>query len=785
MAQTTRMLILAGAAALLLACGGGSGSSGGAGGGAGSGGGSPGPMGVEQTLPPKLSGREGDDSELKFQALGNDDIVTLSYRPEGGTEVAQLAIGPGLSETVRVPAGIAPDITIIASPARQHCRLSVDWQFQVMPREEVVSIECADRITVPDDLRLYPLQWAALPGVEVTDIQADLRVELSAGASVTELPFIVTDNTLLFVIPEASAGTGQVRFWHRNVVLASVSTEVLALPELDSQTFLDGWFASLFEDVEAALPVGSVGEWQAFYSQHALEFRQKFEALSQQEKDSVVRYLWANLSGVNEIVNPLQTQTKAMRGFAALSAGSVAACGQSAIKLAAFTALIVYGSVAGAELLGSLGLTGPAGAAVAVGGGLAIAAAVISLADKGQALARKTVETCAVFRGVLAGAEQDEATQRARVAGRMMPMNSPAIVSTRTLKLVHEQPYQTALRVRRTLSPNAAAAMRGLQRAMQPVSGLFGERLDWLYLFDFDARLPLQPSVALTVSGATIAAHELAVSADSMLSIKLGFATTPWPDRPVPFRITGELSAQDDWLAKQVPVSLDMEGYLSGKPPVAFDVVFNITPNEVFRLTAPTEFATSVTVTRSPRFGRVFSGVGLGEFHYFPDEHNTEEDSFEYEAANGFGAERGVVTLQVNDRCQLNEGSTWMWTCVYRFDSEGLVFTVHTGADGGYPWGRADKLFRLQRADDTPIAEHMIGEEYFEGALETVHTRKGGLGPDGLWHEENRNGCGEPSVYCGPIAAARSLVPLTISQPHDAASVYRYFEPYFRAAGVY
>ena len=778
MTQITKILILTGTTCLLLACGGG-------GSGGGKSGGAPQAFDVEQTLPPRLGGRAGDYGDLHFQAIGSEDVVTLSYRPTGGKAVAELSLSPGQSELLSLPAGIAPDIGLVSTPAGQYCHLSVDWQFQVMPREERITVDCFDRITVPENIDAYPLQWIALPGAGLADIQASLRVELIQDSTAADISFVVENDTLLFMMPDdVVADTGQLHVWHGGTRIAEAQVNITPIPQLNMSTFLDNWFLDLFEGVEDALPPGAVSPWQGRYNQEVQDLRQRFDALSGDEKELAARYLWANLNSMEHFLNP--PLLPARRGAFGLTASSVSSCGVAAIKLAGFTAATVFVGWGSVELLGSLGLTGPVAGVVAVGGGIAVAALMIKATDKARDMAKDMVEVCAIFRGLLGGNDNDGADNpAARVAGRATPRSNQPAVTTRTLHLVHGQPYETALRVRRVLPPNAIASLRGLQEALRPVSGFFDEGLDWLYLFDFDARLPLTPASGLSLYGTGMAANTLGLNGDSNLSIELVFTGQPLPERPVPFQVTGEATAYDAWLGKDVPVSLDLRGNLSGEPPVAFDVMFNIMPNEVFKLTVPMEFATSAIITRQPRHGRIFAGVGLGEFHYFPDEDNYEPDSFEYEAINGFGTERGLVTLTVNDHCKLNDGSDWMWTCTYNFRNEGVIFEVYTGTSMYPPWGRSDKHFMMRTSDGELILQHVVNEQYFNGTLDSVRTLKGWRGGDGHQYEEERMLCYDGVSPCSSVSWVRSLVPLTITHPFDAASVYRYFKPYLERASGY
>jgi hypothetical protein len=256
--------------------------------------------------------------------------------------------------------------------------------------------------------------------------------------------------------------------------------------------------------------------------------------------------------------------------------------------------------------------------------------------------------------------------------------DSSEVVITRKFDLLHEQPYQTALRVRRELPETVVRNLRSLQSTLQPISGLVGDRLDWLYLFDFDERIPVSRINTINVSGDNIRANTLTLGELSILSVELAFRDQPFPDRPVRFAITGDAEVHDTWLDNTVPVELNLTGHLSGKKPLAFDVTLNFRVEETLEFTLPTEFATTTSIVTGPLHGRVLPGAKLGEYRYIPDEDNGEQVSFVYEAQNSMGTARGTVTLIPLKACVYEVvADVETWRCHYEFPTaEGVLMAT-------------------------------------------------------------------------------------------------------------
>lgn len=668
-----RLLVLSGAVGLLVACGGGGGGSddskGGSDGNSGgnnssassvSSGSSSSAMG-SPGLPPMLSGRPGEFGDVVVQALGNLDAVEISYRPNGNDELKTLSLGPQQTQTLRLPSGIAPDMKLTSVPDRQHCELSVDWEFNVMPRNQVVEVECVDRFMLPVSIEAYPLQWVAFSGVSLADVKAELRVELLVGSTSQNIPFVIENNALLFMMPDLEPGAGQVKLWQGTTSLAQMPLTIKAIPTLNTATFVDGWFADQFDGVEDALSPEELSLWQAKYNAESMQFRNAFDALNDDEKLQVARYLWANLSAANELLNP-------PLGPLLLQKPSMQLCGKHVIELASFTTLVSSWSV-GAIALGA-SVTGPAAPAAVLASGLVVSAFTIKALNTIPTMVKNTVAACTDYRGE-SGLVGEDATDNlfSMNKSRLQKTSDTGATITRTLDLAHGQAYQTALRVKRVLPANLISGLGSLQIALQPISGMVGERLDWLYLFDFDERMLLSSVSSLGVTGEQIRANTLNFD-ESILSIELAFVGEPMPDQPVPFTITGVASTTDTWLGKTVDVSLDIKGHLTGKPPVAFDAQFHFASDEVFKFTVPVEFATSTKVVVKPEHGQVFDGVELGEFYYFPKMGSREHDSFEYEATSRLGSSKGKVTLTRQDDCTYQDSEYGrLWVCKYAFNT--------------------------------------------------------------------------------------------------------------------
>lgn len=685
-----RVLVLGGAVGLLVACGGGGGGGdkGGDTGGGNGGGSSSVSTGVSSSssstgtnpgvgfLPPPLTGRPGEVGDLHLVATGNREPVEVRYRPEGGVAVATVSVAPEETRSLTgLPAGISPDLTLTSVPTGQHCELSVDWRFQVMPRDEEITIDCTDRFLLPASISAYPLQWVALPGTALDSVASELRVELTHDSATTDIQFAIESGSLIFMMPDLQPGTGQVKLWQGDTAIAEVPLTVVAIPALNTATFLDGWFEDQLSGIEDVLSADELTDWQLQTSAQKTQLRSQFQSLSAEDQMIVARYLWANMEAINAFLNP--SVEFARGGAMHLQKASLLACTGHIIKLGSFTAAVGYVGL-GTVAVGSA-VTGPAAPVAAVASGLLVSAIAIKSAAKARVMVRETVAACSLYRSEPSLLDEILEGESSARRGRLQKAGATDVVITRKLDLAHQQPYQTALRVRRVLPANLISNVRTLQSILQPISGLLGERLDWLYMFDVDERLLLSSANDLNVTGEKITANTLNLDdAMSMFSVELAFVGEPLPDRPVPFVITGEANVHDSWLGEDVPVSLELKGHLTGKPPVAFNVNYSFKSRETFSFKLPVEFATSTVIVVNPEHGDLYNGVEVGEYFYFPDWDSTApQDSFEYEARSGLGTSKGKVTLTRQDNCTYQDTDYGrQWVCKYTYDTLERMLTV-------------------------------------------------------------------------------------------------------------
>lgn len=787
------------------------------------------PQGMEQSLPPSLTGYEGPPGELLLQAEGNRGPVTIGYRPLGQGMIDTVIVGPDEQVPLSLAVGVAPDLHLVSVPEGQHCELSVDWQFQVMPWEDAVSIACGELLVTPQQLHVYPLQWVALPGVELAQHRDGLRAQLTMAGSVpVSLELTVRDDALVFLVPDLISGTGELQVWFGDAEPTIIPIDVAPIPELDVSTFMANWWARL-DDVGALLDGDALASWRQHLAQKRGEIEPLFAALSALEQVAVVRYLWANLTAAEEALHePVMLARSAAR--------LLPDCGMAVIGLASYTAVHVLAAVGVAELTGLLTLTGPAAVVGVLLGGVAVAAILSEAVDGSRLRARKAVQICADYRGLVSGGVHDF-----DIMPQVAAKSGPAVITTTTLRLAHEQPYQSALRVRRVLPAELTQRIRGLQSALQPISGFFGERLDWLYLFDFDARLPLK-SAQLSVSGAHVKANTLVVQ-NSLLSVELAVTGEPEPDRLLPFRLAGSGEATDTWLGETLPVNIDLRGHLSGRKPLAFDVTLDVAPGDALRFTVPVEFATSTMIVTQAARGNVFHGDELAEYYYFPND-GFVTDQFQYRATNNAGSAEGTVTFRLMDQCQRQNSTQIACTYVFRdvgrmfkalaandepMEQGGVqswrVFSMHTlegellerhavyhyrheGEPAGGNWvvNRAERVVSSdngqwrssmidlhQGLDGSILQGHAFLETeatysdqrgvFFTSAACTnlpdyqTSSRSTGFSSDdplGV-REEFSNEWAESLVYCPTMADLTRLVPLSPTHSIDAASVYRYF----------
>ena len=795
------------------------------------------PQGMEQSLPPSLTGYEGPPGELLLQAEGNRGPVTIGYRPSGQSMVDTVVVGPDEQVPLSLAVGVAPDLHLVSVPEGQHCALSVDWQFQVMPWSEIVTLTCGELLVTPQQLNVYPLQWVALPGAVLEEHAESLRAELvMSGSAPVSLDLSVRDDAVVFLVPDLISGTGELRVWVGGDGPIIIPVNVATIPALDIADFMAAWWADL-EDMGAFLDPTALASWLQQLNDKRTEIEQQFAALDSAEQRAVVRYLWANLTAAEEALHePMMLARSAAR--------LLPDCGLAVIGLASYTTVHVLAAVGTVELVGLLSLSGPAAAVAAVAGGVAVSAIMIRAVDGSRARARRAVQICADYRGqVGAGENGSDIVSRTapRMAPLMAPKAEPATITTTTLRLAHEQPYQSALRVRRVLPAELALRIRGLQNALQPVSGFFGERLDWLYLFDFDARLPLE-SAQLSASGNHVRANALAVQ-DSTLFVELAITGEPASDRPLPFRLAGSGEVQDDWLGETLPVDIDLRGHLSGRKPLAFDVTLEVVPGDALRFIVPVEFATATSIVTQTARGNVFHGNALGEYYYIPSG-SFVTDQFQYRATNSAGEAEGTVTFKQMDHCH-RENDTLI-ACTYVFHDAGRLFKTLAandepmGAYGRQSW----RMFSMYTLEGELLAQHEVYRYRNNGVAEhekwiinrgervvvsdngqwrrstvALHHKLSGpiieaqafLETDSTYGDqrgtsfssaactnagENRYSSRETGftsddplggrevfsvmsaeslVYCPSLADLTRTVPLSPTHPFDAASVYRYF----------
>src|SRR5690606_27066507 len=396
--KTIRWLALGSTLSLLAACGGGGGGGGGDTGGGNGGGNSSSSAssnpGGTSMLPPPLTGRPGETGDLHLTATGNTGTVEVSYRPEGGAAVAKLAFGREERRSLSLPAGIAPDLSLTAVADGQHCELSVDWRFQVMPRDEEITIECFDSFLLPASINAYPLQWVALPGRALDAIQPDLRVELVHGSETTNVEFVIENGSLLFMMPDIAAGSGQVTLWQGDNAIAEVPLTIVAIPDLDTSTFLTGWFEDQLSGIEDILSPEAFNEWEEKKKTDVFYISEEFQKLSDEDQALVARYLWANMAAIDDLLNPLEPFGR--RDIVQLQKASLLSCTGHIIRLGSFTAATGYLGL-GVVAVGSA-VTGPAAPVAIAASGLLVSAIAIKSAEKARVMVKNTVAACSTYR---------------------------------------------------------------------------------------------------------------------------------------------------------------------------------------------------------------------------------------------------------------------------------------------------------------------------------------------------------------------------------------------------
>lgn len=98
-----------------------------------------GPLGVEQSWPPAIMGYESQPGALRCKRW----VTGRWSRSAGGVMVDTVILEE--QAPLILPAGVAPDLHLMSVPPGQYCELSVDWQYQVMPWDDLVTLSCGEQ----------------------------------------------------------------------------------------------------------------------------------------------------------------------------------------------------------------------------------------------------------------------------------------------------------------------------------------------------------------------------------------------------------------------------------------------------------------------------------------------------------------------------------------------------------------------------------------------------------------------------------------------------------------
>lgn len=603
---------------------------------------------------PSLGGYPDEYGDLLIIAEGNNTAVGISYRATGGEAITQASIAPEGSLSIQLPAGIAPDFQITSSPLGQLCTLPVDWQFHVMPRSQTLKLDCENRFALPASLTAYPLQWVGFDGVALDSIAAELRIEFTRSGNTQVLPLVVADTQLLFSIPDNSSGNATLTLWQGSEKIADIATTIGSIPTLDPANFVDDWFSDQFGTVEQSLSASAYLAWNAQHTEQLASFKQQYAALSEPDKLVVARTLWANVTAMNEAFAASAAELNQWRA-PLLSKTTLTSCISATGSLGTMVAGVGIGMAAttyvGSVLASGTGLAAPV---IIIGAGIITASIPINAEPKVRQRARNAVRTCARY--VLTFAPEGYAYSPQSNSLRHNLVSKPSgdePLITRTLNLVHAQPYSTKLMAQRELPPVLVSAIRNAQTLFQPVSGFLGDSLDWLFLFDFKPTMPLNSGAQFTLTAEGISATTLSLDSSSALAIELALTADPLPSRPTPFAINATATVRDSWLDEDIPVEIAIDGHLSGLAPIAFDITYDVLPGETIEFTLPTEFATATSIITAPQVGTLAAGDAVGKYTYAAaGETEEEQDTFVYEASNYTGSAQAQVTINLLPHCE-------------------------------------------------------------------------------------------------------------------------------------
>lgn len=233
--------------------------------------------------------------------------------------------------------------------------------------------------------------------------------------------------------------------------------------------------------------------------------------------------------------------------------------------------------------------------------------------------------------------------------------NEGADENFRRLDLISHTPKQTRLWTKKRISPTAEHMIRQAQKVLMPVSGFFGDTLNYLYLIEFEKVLPVDDgsvSIFELISTGVPVGREFAQSGNTV-TLNLHF-TGDAPDEPQPYRLTFAATVLDDPAKPPVPVKLKFRGTVHGQKPVTYNDAFVLAPGEALSgIALRAEYAESFEIVSQPQSGTLtLVDSAKGVFRYIPALGQATSASFSFVAKNIHGTSAAAtVNISISRDC--------------------------------------------------------------------------------------------------------------------------------------
>lgn len=657
-------------AVFLSACGGGGGSSGGAVGG-GSGGGGSGDSGGSGGGSEPVAYRAAEpvvamDSLVHFSVSGLEGNLLIA--DADGSEYQVLSDGVTSADYYSV--GSRPQFRVSVQPVNQHCEIDAGTLYAVPSHDDFIQISCLPLLMADPSATYLPGQMVffglTVEGLLTGEVQGLID-------DVYPVDALVWNGILGLMMPidlAAGAHTLELTIGGRDITHAFELTAPLEMG--DAETYIIGELDRIQEGLEALLPTADTQGQAAIQGVLSAisQMRDTLPTLSSEELLEAAYFLAAN----NPENFPIGESAKSMvaMGYASRSLLSAGVSAKSVFdaelcwdKATAFVfqkaGLVYLGALAaGGAFVASIATNPAAGALIAVAAGSYILYKVAS-ADLRTSIDEMIAE-CVKWEALLEGASE-VFSARAMLSSKTAvsaKSSSPSGSQIKHISLVHGEAKSIPLWAKRTVPPAVESLIRTAQQELMPVSGIFDEILEPLYLFEFTKVLPVDDGSvsigAFQTSGYAITRNYS--QSGNIVDLTFEFSGDEYPENPQAFSMTFLATVTDGAEAPEA-VELPVRGSLHGGIPIAFNSYHYVEAGSSLEgefLRA--DHAESYVIVEGPSHGALSLVSSItGEFKYVPDVDFEGEDSFTFKAVNRYGESLvGKVDVMVDPACEIEAG---------------------------------------------------------------------------------------------------------------------------------